>query len=86
MAGSCTRGDGAVQEAAGRGRGEGGGGDAAGKSARHSTLHCLAAEPRATVLRACVHGGETVVAYEAVSSADRLSQGVIAWSQYAKFS
>ena len=24
------------------------------------------AEPRATVLRACVHGGETVVAYEAV--------------------
>ena len=39
---------------------------AAGKSARHSTLHCLAAEPRATVLRACVHDGETVVAYEAV--------------------
>jgi len=36
-------------------------------TSRHApTLHCLAAEPRETILRVCVHDGEAVVAYEAV--------------------
>lgn len=34
--------------------------------ARRRTFHCLAAEPRETVLRVSVHDGETLVAYETV--------------------